>query len=64
VQHAARSAEVDYAALDTVVPHPVYAAQGWVSIVCPGERTAEQVRALVEQAHARAVRAWRPGAGG
>jgi Family of unknown function (DUF6194) len=61
-EYAARSAGVDYAVLDTVVPHPVYAAQGWVSIVCP--RTASQVRELLEHAHARAVRAWRPRAGG
>lgn len=63
-EHGDRSVGVDYAALDRVIPHPVYAAQCWVSVVCPGERTADEVRALVEHAHARAVRAWRPRAGG
>ena len=61
-EHPARSAGVDYAVLDRVIPHPVYAAQGWLSIVCP--RTASQVRELVEHAHARAARAWRRRAGG
>jgi hypothetical protein len=63
-EHAARSGSVDYAVLDEVVRQPVYAAQGWVSILSPGERSAEQVRALVAHAHARAVRAWRPRSAG
>jgi hypothetical protein len=41
---------LDYAAFDVLLPHPQYAAQSWVSIVCPGE----QARALLERAHARA----------
>lgn len=32
---APTGADVDLAA-DTVLPHPVYRAQGWVAIVCPG----------------------------
>jgi Family of unknown function (DUF6194) len=54
-EHAARSAGVDYAVLDAVVPHPVYAAQGSVSVLCPGQRTGATARALVEHAHRRAV---------
>jgi hypothetical protein len=53
--HADHQAEYDYAALDRVVPHPVYAGQGWVSVVNPGPRTAEQLETLLRQAHARAV---------
>ena len=35
----------DYAALDTLLPHPVYAKQHWVSILNP---SAETFRTLVE----------------
>jgi len=37
--HGALADRFDYAATDTVLPHPVYATQGWVSIVNPGERS-------------------------
>jgi Family of unknown function (DUF6194) len=60
-EHAARSAGVDYAVLDEVIPHPVYAAQGWVSVVCPGERSGAAARAFVEHAHRRAVARHRGG---
>lgn len=33
--HAARADEWDYAAADRVLPHPLYAAQGWISLVNP-----------------------------
>ncbi len=58
--HAAHHADVDYTALDTVIPHPLYAAQGWVSIVNPGERTAEVALTLITGAHHRAVARHRP----
>jgi hypothetical protein len=45
----------DPAALDRVIPHPIYAAQSWVSILNPGERTDDQARALLREAHERAV---------
>jgi hypothetical protein len=48
--HAARSAEFDYAEFDTVLPHPIYAAQGWVSIVNPGERTLDLAHQLMSDA--------------
>ncbi|WP_320781534.1 DUF6194 family protein [Streptomyces sp. CRN 30] len=41
----------DHAAADTVVPHPVYGALGWVSVVVPGERTADTVVRLLRGAH-------------
>ncbi|MEB8336068.1 DUF6194 family protein [Streptomyces endophyticus] len=42
---------VDYAAVDTVLPHPVYGAQGWVCVVNPGERTYDTVLRLLRAAH-------------
>jgi hypothetical protein len=47
--------QVDYTVLDRVIPHPVYATQGWVSILNPGEATAAQAKALLTDAHARAA---------
>ena len=53
--HADHSGDYDYAALDRVLPHPVYAVQGWASVLNPGEATAERARALLAEAHARAA---------
>ena len=53
-------ADVDYTAIDTVIPHPVYATQGWVSILNPGEQTDAQVRTLLAGARTRAIRRHRP----
>jgi hypothetical protein len=41
----------DHAAADVVVPHPVYVALGWVSVVNPGERTSDLVVELLRAAH-------------
>jgi hypothetical protein len=59
-EHAGRSASVDYAALDQILPHPVYAAQGWLSILCPGPRTSGEAHSLITFAHQRAMARHRP----
>lgn len=46
----------DYAAVDTVMPHPIYASQHWVCVVNPGEATLETVRTLLAEAHGFAAR--------
>jgi hypothetical protein len=46
----------DYAAVDTLMPHPTYASQYWVCVLNPGEATLETVRALLAEAHAFAAR--------
>jgi hypothetical protein len=47
-------AEPDYAAFDSVVPHPVYAKQRWISILNPSEVTyRDVVLALLTEAHDR-----------
>jgi Family of unknown function (DUF6194) len=50
-KHPEHAAEYDYTALDSLLPHPVYASQAWVSILCPGARTGEQATALLADAH-------------
>jgi uncharacterized protein DUF6194 len=44
--HDRHHTDYDYTEADVVLPHPVYASQGWVSIVNPGPRTADQVKEL------------------
>ncbi len=54
-EHAGHQVEFDYAALDTVLPHPVYGQQAWVSILNPGQQTCDQARALLTEARDRAA---------
>jgi hypothetical protein len=46
----------DYAVLDVLMPHPVYAVQSWVSVLNPSEATFETLKPLLAEAHARAGR--------
>ena len=46
----------DFSATDTVLPHPVYRAQAWVSIVNPGAATGDLAIRLLRQAHSDARR--------
>ncbi|MER5457068.1 DUF6194 family protein [Micromonospora sp. NPDC002389] len=47
--------ECDFARLDTVLPHPAYARQGFASIVMPGPQMLPEIDRLLAIAHARAV---------
>ena len=48
---------VDYAALDRVIPHPVYAKQRWLAILNPSHETFEEVvQPLIAEAHERLAR--------
>ena len=42
---------VDFTAVDTVLPHPVYRLQGWISITNPGARTRALAVSLLGRAH-------------
>ena len=55
-----RPDEFDFTALDRVIPHPVYAQQGWISVLVPGAGTEKQVRQLIMQAYERAKGRYRP----
>lgn len=52
--HAEHHPGYDYTAPDQITPHPVYAAQSWISVVNPGPTTAKPLRDLLTEAHARA----------
>ena len=41
----------DFSALDTIMPHPVYAPQSWIGVLNPSDTTFESVRPLIAEAH-------------
>jgi hypothetical protein len=46
--------EPDYAAFDTILPHPVYGKQRWISILNPSDATFQDVvLPLLAEAHGR-----------
>lgn len=49
----------DFAVLDTLLPHPVYAWMGWVCVLNPGAATFERIQPLLAQAHGLAVSRFR-----
>ncbi|WP_418128695.1 DUF6194 family protein [Variovorax sp. 375MFSha3.1] len=40
----------DYSALDTLMPHPLYAKMYWVSVINPSEKTFDTVKPLIAEA--------------
>jgi Family of unknown function (DUF6194) len=53
---ASPAAGADVTAADIVLPHPVYRAQGWISIINPDARTHALAVRLLGQAHEAARR--------
>ena len=50
--------EPDHTALDTLLPHPVYARQHWVAVLNPSAETFDGVvKDLLAEAHERVARA-------
>src|SRR5262245_45265241 len=49
------SADYDFAALDGLMPHPIYAPQSWVCVLNPSAATFEAVKPLLADAYARVV---------
>jgi|SRR5581483_7117859 len=52
--------EFDFAALDRVIPHPVYATQSWASVLVPGGESEKLARQLIVEAYERAKKRHRP----
>jgi hypothetical protein len=59
-EHANNQHRFDYTALDSLLPHPVYGGQAWVSILNPGDKTSNQAKSLLTEARARATERRRP----
>ena len=53
--HANLPQEIDYAVLDTFLPHPHYAQQFYVCIVNPSEEKNEKLKELITESHALAT---------
>lgn len=45
----------DFTALDTIMPHPEYAAQSWLCVLNPSDTTFQMLRPLLAEAYERAV---------
>jgi hypothetical protein len=49
--------EPDFAVLDTILPHPVYAKQRWIAILNPSRATFDEVvKPLIAEAYERLAR--------
>jgi hypothetical protein len=51
--HTEHVGDWDHTVADRLTPHPVYAAQGWVSVVNPGLTSADALREAIRTAHRR-----------
>ena len=52
--------EPDFAALDKVLPHPVYAKQRWIAILNPSRDSFDKVvKPLISEAYERLLRSHR-----
>lgn len=45
----------DYATLDRIMPHPVYAPQFWLCVLSPSETTFETLKPMLAEAYERSV---------
>jgi hypothetical protein len=54
---ATQAVGYDFAALDRLMPHPVYASQSWACVLNPSTETFESVKPLLTEAYSR-QRAW------
>ncbi len=59
--HAECADGIDFTIGDRLLPHPTYAAQSWVSIVCPTRASLPRVLDLLGRSHAHAARRHRTG---
>jgi hypothetical protein len=46
----------DFAALDRIMPHPVYGGMFWVCVLSPSPATFEQGKPLLAEAHERSLK--------
>ncbi|WP_041289351.1 DUF6194 family protein [Kribbella flavida] len=49
-------ADLDFTALDTVMPHPVYTPQHWICVLSPSDRTVADLAPMIQAAYRFAVR--------
>ncbi|MFO1001898.1 MAG: DUF6194 family protein [Planctomycetaceae bacterium] len=49
----AKRTQFDFPSIDTLFPHPVYGAYGWISIINPGHASTGLIKSLLDFAHER-----------
>lgn len=54
-EDSAKSADYDFAALDRLMPHPIYGQQSWVCVLNPSLETFETVKPLLAEAYSTAA---------
>jgi hypothetical protein len=52
-EDSTQSTDYNFAALDRLMPHPVYAPQSWVCVLNPSPETFEAVKPLLADAYSR-----------
>lgn len=43
--------EYDFTTLDSIIPHPVYAWMGWISILNPSQKSFEQLKPFLQESY-------------
>jgi len=43
--------DYDFTALDTILPHPVYAWMGWICVLNPSKETFEKLKPLIQESY-------------
>ena len=41
----------DFGSMDTILPHPVYAWMGWISIINPSKHTFEELKVFIQESY-------------
>ena len=41
----------DFAAIDVIMPHPVYAWMSWICVLNPSENTFDRLKPLIDEAY-------------
>lgn len=43
--------EYDFAEIDKIIPHPIYAWMSWICCLNPGAKTFEQLKPFIQEAY-------------
>lgn len=49
------SMNYDFTELNKIIPHPVYAWMGWISVLNPSDKTFEKLKPFIQEAYEYAV---------
>lgn len=47
--------DYDFTELDKIIPHPVYAWMGWISVLNPSDKTFEELKLFIQESYEYAV---------